>query len=126
MFQHRASDFDPRLSALAVQLRAIEKQLSGLSKSASNRASATASSAGNQFAEALGPILNDVLDRFRHGQRVATDEAANFGTEAARIGAQVGNDALERIAAQAKSRPLFTLAVAVGVGVLIGMVSRRG
>jgi ADP-ribosylglycohydrolase len=114
MFQHRPSAFDPRLNAIAEQLRAIEKQLGGISKSASDRAAATASSASTQFAEAAGPILNDVLDRFRRGQKLATDEAASFG-----------NDALERIAAQAKSRPLFTLAFAVGIGVLIGMTARR-
>jgi hypothetical protein len=125
MFQHRPSAFDPRLNAIAEQLRAIEKQLGGISKSASDRAAATASSASTQFAEAVGPILNDVLDRFRRGQKLATDEAASFGNEAARIGAQVGNDALERIASQAKSRPLFTLAFAVGIGVLIGMTARR-
>ena len=68
MFQHRPSAFDPRLDAIAEQLRAIEKQLGGITKTASDRAAATASSAGTQFAEAIGPILNDVLDRFRRGQ----------------------------------------------------------
>jgi len=125
MFQHRPSEFDPRLYAIAGHLRAIEKELGGVGRSAGRRASASAASAGNQLAEAIGPILNDVLDRFRRGQRVATDEAASFGNEAARIGAQVGNDALERITAQAKSRPLVTLAVAVGVGILIGLAGRR-
>lgn len=125
MFQHRPTAFDPRVSAIADQLRTIEKQLGGISRTAGTRAAATASSAGNQFAEAIGPILNEMLDRFRRGQRFAADEAASIGNEAARIGAQVGNDALERITVQAKSRPFFTLAVAVGVGVLLGMVARR-
>jgi hypothetical protein len=125
MFQHRPSAFDPRLNAIAEQLRTIEKQLGGISKTAGSRAAATASSAGVQFAEAIGPVLNDVLERFRRGQRLAADEAVSFGNEAAKIGVQVGNDALERIAAQAKSRPIATLAVAVGVGVLIGLAARR-
>ena len=76
MLQHRPSAFDPRHSAIADQLRAIEKQLGGISKSAGDRAAATASSASTQFAEAIGPILSDVLDRFRRGQKLATDEAA--------------------------------------------------
>jgi hypothetical protein len=125
MFQHRQSAFDPRLNAIAEQLRTIERQLGGISKTAGSRAAATAP-AGTQFAEALGPILNDMLERFRRGQRLASDEAASFGNEATRIGAQIGNDALERIAAQAKGRPFAALAVAVGVGVLIGMAARRG
>ena len=44
MFQHGPSAFDPRLNAIAEQLRAIEKQLGGISKTASDRAAATASS----------------------------------------------------------------------------------
>jgi hypothetical protein len=125
MFQHRPAAFDPRLGAIVDQLRSIEKQLGGLTKSASDRASASASSAGTQFAEAVGPILSEVFDRLRRGQKLAADEAASFGNEAARIGAQAGHDALERIAAQAKSRPFVTLAIAVGMGVLIGMAARR-
>jgi hypothetical protein len=125
MFHHRPSEFDPRISAIAVHLRAIEKELGGIGRSAGRRASTGASAAGNQIADALGPILNDIVDRFRRGQRVAVDEAASFGNEAAKIGVAVGNDALERIAAQAKYRPLATLTIAIGVGILIGMASRR-
>jgi hypothetical protein len=59
------------------------------------------------------------------GQRVAVDEAANFGNEAIKIGSRNGNDALERIATQAKRRPMVTRAVAIGVGILIGVAVRR-
>ena len=73
----------------------------------------------------MGPILSDIGDRFRRGQRVAVDEAANLGNDAVRFGAKMGNDAIGRIADQAKQRPLFTLAVAIGIGVLIGFAGRR-
>jgi len=126
MFHHRSSEFDPRISAIAGHLRAIEKELGGIGQSAGRRASARASAAGNHISDAIGPILNDIVDRFRRGQRAAVDEAVDFGNEAAKIGATVGNDALERIAAQAKHRPLVTLTIAIGVGILIGMASRRG
>jgi len=126
MFHHRSSEFDPRISAIAGHLRAIEKELGGIGQSAGRRASARASAAGNHIVDAIGPILNDMVDRFRRGQRAAVDEAASFGNEAVKIGATVGNDALERIVAQAKHRPLVTLTIAIGVGVLIGMASRRG
>jgi ElaB/YqjD/DUF883 family membrane-anchored ribosome-binding protein len=129
MFQHRSSAFDPGLSAIVDQLRAIErqieKQLDGIGRDASSRAAATASSAGSQFAEAITPILNDVLDRFRRGQRLAADEAVSIGNKAATIGAQVGTDAVQRIATQVRNQPLLTLAVAVGAGVLIGLAARR-
>jgi ElaB/YqjD/DUF883 family membrane-anchored ribosome-binding protein len=125
MFHHRSTEFDPRVSAIASHLRAIEKELGGIGKSASRRASAGASAAGSQIADAIGPILNEIVDRFGRGQRVAVDQALSFGDEAINVGARVGNDALERIATQAKNRPMATLAVAIGVGLLIGFAVRR-
>jgi ElaB/YqjD/DUF883 family membrane-anchored ribosome-binding protein len=125
MFQHRASQFDPRVAAIAGHLRAIEKELGVLGKSAGRRASSSASAAGNQIVEAIWPVLNEIGDSLRRGQRVAVDEAASFGNEAVKRGARIGSDALGQIADQARRRPLFTLAVAIGVGVLIGAVARR-
>jgi ElaB/YqjD/DUF883 family membrane-anchored ribosome-binding protein len=125
MFAHRASQFDPRVAAIAGHLHAIEKELGSLGKSAGRRASSSVSTAGNQIVEAIWPILNEVGDSFRRGQRVAVDEAASFGNEAVKRGARMGSDALGQIADQARRRPLITLAVAIGVGVLIGAVARR-
>lgn len=125
MFQHRASQFDPRVAAIAGHLRAIEKELGSLGKSAGRRASSGVSTAGNQIVEAIWPILNEIGDSFRRGQRVAVDEAASFGSEALTRGAKLGGDALSQMADQARRRPLVTLAVAIGVGVLIGAVTRR-
>ena len=77
------------------------------------------------IAEAIWPILNDLVDRFGRGQRAAVDEAASLGKEAVKISASVGNDALGRIATQAKTRPFAAFAVAIGVGILIGVAVRR-
>jgi hypothetical protein len=125
MFQHRSSQFDPRISAIVNHLRAIEQELGGIGKNAGRRAAAGASAAGNQIADAIGPILNEIVDRFRRGQRVAVDEAADFGSEAVKIGAKLGGDAFNRISREAKYRPLLTIAIAIGAGVLIGLASRR-
>lgn len=126
MFQPRTRDFsDPRLTAVVDHLRAIEGELAGMGRQAGRRASANASSAGDLIADSVGPILNDIADRFWRGQRAATEGAADLSGRAVRAGGRVGNDALGRIAAQAKERPLLTLAVAIGVGVLIGAVGRR-
>jgi ElaB/YqjD/DUF883 family membrane-anchored ribosome-binding protein len=125
MFQHRASEFNSRVSAIAHHLRAIEKELGAIGMNSGRRASAGAATAANQLLDAISPILGDLADRFRRSQRFAADEAASLGNEAVRLGARAGNDALDRIADQAKQRPLFTLAVAIGIGVLIGFVSRR-
>ena len=47
------------------------------------------------------------------------DEAAKIGSEAAKL----GNDALRCLSKEVEHRPLATLAVAVGVGILVGLVS---
>ena len=125
MFQPRSNEFDSRGSPIGRHLRAIEQEIGGIGKSAGRHASAGAASAGNQIADALAPILNDIADLFRRGQRTAIDEGANFGNEAIKIGVRAGNKTLERVATQAKERPLVTLAVAIGLGILIGVASRR-
>jgi len=50
------------------------------------------------------------------------DEAVKIGSEAAKL----GNDALRRLSKEVEHRPLITLTVAVGVGILVGLlVSHR-
>ena len=88
MFQHRSREFNPHVSAIAGHLRAIEKELGGIGQSAGRRASSSASAAGSQIADAIGPILNEIIDRFGRGQRIAADEAVSFGNEAAKMGAR--------------------------------------
>ena len=64
-------------------------------------------------------MLSDLIERFRASAR------RGLGDEAVKIGTRVGSDALGRIADQARQQPLLTLAVAIGVGILIGAASRR-
>jgi hypothetical protein len=56
---------------------------------------------------------------------MAGDEAMRFGNDAAALGVKVGNDALRRVADEIEYRPLTMLAVAVGVGILIGMAGAK-
>lgn len=49
------------------------------------------------------------------------DEVAKLGGEAQKL----GNDALRRLSNEVEHRPLVTLAVAVGVGILVGLASHR-
>jgi ElaB/YqjD/DUF883 family membrane-anchored ribosome-binding protein len=125
MFHHRSSKFNPRVSAIAAHLRAIEKELGGIGQSAGRRASTGAYAASNHIADAIRPILSNIVDRFSRDQRVAVDQAASFSDDAINVGARFGNDALEQISTQAKQRPMATLAVAIGVGLLIGFAVRR-
>ncbi|MGD0418681.1 MAG: hypothetical protein ABSA68_03720 [Xanthobacteraceae bacterium] len=125
MFRHRPADFDTRVGAIAGHLRAIEKELGGIGRSAHRRAFASASAAGDQIADAIGPILSEIVDRFRGGRSLALEEATSFSNQAVKSGAKLGKDALQRIAIETKHHPLVTLAVALGVGILIGIVVRR-
>ena len=55
------------------------------------------------------------------GPNSVSDQAGKMGNEAAKL----GNDALRRLSSEVEHRPLVTLAVAIGVGILIGVASRR-
>jgi hypothetical protein len=128
MFHHRSSAFAPNLSALESRLRSLENEIQRVGKRAGRSASAGMSSAGDQIGDAIASAVTEIVERFRSGRRLAGDEAVRFGNEAARFGAKVGNDALERVASEVEHRPLITLAVAIGVGILIGMaggIARR-
>ena len=125
MFQHRSREFDPRMAVIADHLRAIEKELGRVGQNAGRRTAARATTAGNQIVDAILPVLSEIVDRFGRGQRATVDEAASLGNAAVKIGAKIGSDAIEQVATQAKKRPLITLAVAIAVGILIGMASRR-
>ena len=125
MFQPRLKDFDPRVGAIVDHLRAIEKELRAVGKSSGRRASAEAAAASDRIAETIGPILADIAERFRQGQQVALDQASIFGNQAVKIGSRVGADAADTISGHTKRRPLVMLAVAIGVGILIGAAARR-
>jgi ElaB/YqjD/DUF883 family membrane-anchored ribosome-binding protein len=71
--------------------------------------------------ETIASVLSGIADRFRGGANSMSDEAAKFGSEAAKI----GNHALRRLSKEVEHRPIVTLAVAVGVGILVGLAHRR-
>ena len=71
--------------------------------------------------ETVAVVLSSIADRFRGGANSMGDEAAKIGSEAAKL----GNDALRRLSKEVEHRPLVTFAVAVGVGILVGLVSHR-
>jgi ElaB/YqjD/DUF883 family membrane-anchored ribosome-binding protein len=61
-----------------------------------------------------------MLDRFRQGGRMAGEQASSFGDRAARLGANYGSEALERVSTEVENRPIIAIGVALGIGVLIG------
>ena len=69
--------------------------------------------------DTIASALSGVAERFRSG--AMSEDAARIGDEAVRL----GNDALRRLSREVEHRPLVTLAVAVGVGILVGLISNR-
>ncbi len=99
------------------RLRALEKQL----ERAGSRTSAGAAQAADRVGDAVASALSDIGDRFRDRTRSVSGEAHRLGNEAAKF----GNDALRRLADEVEHRPLLTLAVAAGVGFLVGLAAHR-
>ena len=125
MFHHRSSAFARNISAIESRLRALENELERTGQRAGRRASTGISAAGDQIGDAVASAVSEIVDRFRSGRHLAGDEAVRVGNQAVNIGAKIGNDALQRIASEVEHRPLVTLAVAIGVGILIGIAARR-
>ena len=99
------------------RLQALEKRLGNVGTRASTNAQDTAENLGDAIASAL----SGWADRFRQGASTVGDQSAALGKDATKL----GTVALNRIADETGRRPLFALAVAVGVGILIGMAARN-
>jgi ElaB/YqjD/DUF883 family membrane-anchored ribosome-binding protein len=120
MFQYRASNFSPSVAAIQKYLGAVEKELEKIGRIAGRQTSEAAATASDQISDAISTILSEMVDRFRKGGRAAGDRAERLSNQALDLGAKYGSDALQRVASEAEHRPLITVAVALGIGILIG------
>jgi ElaB/YqjD/DUF883 family membrane-anchored ribosome-binding protein len=120
MFQYRSSAFGPSVAAIQKHLGAVENELENIGRIAGNRTSAAAATASDQIGDAISTIVNEMVERFRKGGQAAGDQAGRLSNQALDLGAKYGSDALARVASQAEERPLFTVGVALGIGILIG------
>jgi len=84
------------------------------------RASSNARETADGLTEAIASALFDWADRFRQGASSFGDQSTAFGKDAARY----GSAALTRVTEETEQRPLLAIAVALGVGILIGMAAR--
>jgi ElaB/YqjD/DUF883 family membrane-anchored ribosome-binding protein len=116
-----SSRFSRLISAEAGE---IERRLQALEKRlniAGTRVSTNAGNTAQDLGDAIASALSSWADRFRQGASTVGDQSAALGRDAARLGTQ----AMNRIADETGRRPLFALAVAIGVGILIGMAARN-
>jgi ElaB/YqjD/DUF883 family membrane-anchored ribosome-binding protein len=99
------------------RLQSIEKRLERVG----GRASASATQTADQVGDVIASALSGIAERFRGDAGGMAEEAAKFGSAAAKL----GNNALDRLSKEVEHRPLVTLAVAIGVGILVGLASHR-
>ena len=98
------------------RLRSLEQRL----ERAGGRVSARAEHTADHLGEAIASALSSIADRFR-GDAGSMTDATKIGAAAAKV----GNDALRRLSREVQHRPLVTLAIAVGVGILMGLANHR-
>jgi ElaB/YqjD/DUF883 family membrane-anchored ribosome-binding protein len=99
----------PNVRDIERRLRSLEQQLERVG----DRTSGSTAEIAERVEAAIAPVLSSIADQFRGG-------AHSMGNEAAKL----GNDVLRRLSNEIENRPLVTLAVAVGVGILVGLASR--
>jgi ElaB/YqjD/DUF883 family membrane-anchored ribosome-binding protein len=110
MQRARAADLDRLLSDL-------EQRLSRLSRSVPSAANGM-DRVGDSFAAAL----SDLADRFRNRARTVGADASHAGEDML----ELGNQALRKLTHEVEQRPLVTLAIAAGLGMLAaGLLARR-
>lgn len=109
--------------AISAEVGEIERRLQSLEKSLEKigaKASTTARDSADSFGDAVSSALFGWADRFRQSASTIGDQSAAISRDAAKF----GSNALNKVSDETERHPLFALAVAVGVGVLIGMVAR--
>jgi ElaB/YqjD/DUF883 family membrane-anchored ribosome-binding protein len=97
------------LAAVGRLLSELEPRLERLSSLAS-RTSSDFTSAAGRAQTTVADALGDLAEKFGKHARVTSDEAT-----------KLSKDLLGKVAEEAKYRPIGTLLVAVGVGLLLGM-----
>jgi ElaB/YqjD/DUF883 family membrane-anchored ribosome-binding protein len=81
------------------------------------RASSNARDTVDGLGEVVASALSSWADRFRQGSSSLGEHSAAVGKDAARY----GTAALGQISKETEQRPLIAVAVALGVGILIGI-----
>src|SRR5262245_29186462 len=103
------------VSDIEQRLRTLERHL----EAAGNRSAATAAQAANHVGESVASALSSIAENLRGRANSMRDDVAKIGGDAAKLGDQ----ALRRLADEVEHRPLVTLAVALAVGILVGLAS---
>jgi ElaB/YqjD/DUF883 family membrane-anchored ribosome-binding protein len=108
-------------SAAAEEIAAIEDLMTDLEKRL-RRLSGAARTEASGASEDVGDFVSDALERIKERVRVsAADMSETVADEASRL----GGDAFKKLTEEVEHRPLLMLAVAAGIGFLVGLANRR-
>jgi ElaB/YqjD/DUF883 family membrane-anchored ribosome-binding protein len=114
------SSYKRNVSNIGDHLRGIQTELNKIGNTASQQASHSASAGADQVRQLIGaisPVLEDLAGLFNQSQ----SHAADLSRKALRA----GSDSATRVTSQTKEQPMLMLAVAFGIGILIGFSSKR-
>jgi len=112
------------LASIERRMQDLEKRLARLTSAAGRASSGVSSSVSDttdRVTDLLTSALAEISGRFRGGARSVGDEAVRLRHDAAKL----GGEALRKLSAEVEHRPLVLLAVAAGVGLLIGFAAAR-
>jgi ElaB/YqjD/DUF883 family membrane-anchored ribosome-binding protein len=101
-------------------LGAVVKELEKIGRMGGRQTTEAVATTSDQISDAISTILGEMVDRFRKGRQAAGDQAGRLGNQALDLGTKYGSNALQRVASEAEHRPLITVGVALGIGILIG------
>jgi hypothetical protein len=110
------------IAEIGRRMRSIEQRFERMAVGRAGGVSAGMSQAADRIGDVITAALSEIAERFRGGARSVGGEASRFGQEAAKF----GNVALRRLSTEVEHRPLILLAVAAGLGFLVGVAGRRG
>src|SRR5690348_9928754 len=108
----------PGVDDLMRNLRDLENELA----TGGRRSGAALNRTLEDATENIATRLSALADQIRGGAASASGQVARYGGEAARR----GEDGIKWLSDETASQPLPTLAIAVGIGVFIGMMLRSG
>ena len=106
-----ATDEITAIEDLMVDLEKRLKRLNGTAKS-------EVSGASSDIHDFVSDALDGIMKRVRTGASSITDTVADEAT-------RVGGDVFKRVLDQVETRPLAMLAVAAGIGYILGLSQRR-
>ncbi len=122
MFSSRSPSRD--IAEIQELLRDLERRIESLTSEAKKTANATADAAPD-ITTAAAAAISAMAERLRGGARGVGDGAARMGTEALHAIESAGADALHTVERKVEERPVAMLAVAAGIGFLLGLAAKR-